>query len=251
MGELLARGVEVEIVSPDPVAAAHRYLKPAGLPGCLRIARMARRYDAVIVQLEPGLPVRYEAGRIERALSLLALSAALRQAHEVTVRVYSFDDLPGGPGGRAELELWRRSGRIVVASHAVRDELVAAIGSVGEAAVVEPMAELARTTAVDDAEGWGDGAEASAENVVGLVRARAALERRQQLASGGQRVSGWDRLPTPGVGVIGLDAGTRGAPPERGRARALLAAAERRRWLLPAAGAARAAHRSIRSVLSS
>jgi hypothetical protein len=69
---LLAEGHMVEIVAPDPVATAHRYMTTPGIPGCVRLATMLSGFDSVVVQLQPGLPVRARAGRCERALSLVA-----------------------------------------------------------------------------------------------------------------------------------------------------------------------------------
>ena len=104
---LLAEGHSVEVVAPNPAAAAHRYLLPVGLAGCLRLATMVGRYDAVVVQVEPGLPARPQAGRLEQAASLAAFSLALRHGRDVVLRLERVLDLPGGPGGRAALRVWR------------------------------------------------------------------------------------------------------------------------------------------------
>jgi len=58
---------------------------------------MVPGFDSVVVQLHPGLPVRERAGRLERELSLVALSLALRRARRVVLRLERLDDLPGGP----------------------------------------------------------------------------------------------------------------------------------------------------------
>ena len=57
---LLAEGHSVEVVALDPVATAHRYIVKGGITGCLRLARMVPSFDSVIVQVQPGLPVRRE-----------------------------------------------------------------------------------------------------------------------------------------------------------------------------------------------
>ena len=75
---LLAEGHSVEVVAMDPVATAHRYIVSSGIAGCLQLARMVPDFDSVVVQVQPGLPVRARAGQLERHLSVLTLAFALR-----------------------------------------------------------------------------------------------------------------------------------------------------------------------------
>ncbi len=247
---LLSDGDKVEVVALDPVATAHRYLGPGGIVGCLRLATMVGGYDSVVVQLEPGLPVRARAGRAERALSLLAFSFALGRAHEAVIRLECLEDIPGGLGGRAAIRAWRNAGQIVVRDELERAGFLSAVGRAGPPVVVsEP-----RIREADPGEGsWGDGAEASAENVLGLVRLRAARERRDLALVRTGRVIGWDRLPAPGVPQLDFDATsleTSQAPGGLvGLARSALAAADRRPLLRPAAAAVRAARRNAYAVL--
>jgi hypothetical protein len=93
---LLAAGNTVEVAAPDPVATAHRYITVGGVPGCLRLWTMVAGFDSVVVQLQPGLPVRQRAGRLERELSLVALSLVLRRGRHVVLRLERLEDLPGG-----------------------------------------------------------------------------------------------------------------------------------------------------------
>lgn len=247
---LLSEGHEVETLALEPVATAHGYLGPGGLPACLRLARRAPRYEAVVIQLEPGLPVRTKAGRVERALSLLALSIVLRRARDTTIRLNQVEDLPGGLGGRGALEVWRRADRVVVGDSRALEALLAAAPSLGERTTVAP-APL--PSAPGDGGDWGDGADASAENVLALVRARAAAERRSLAADNGLRVAGWDRLPAPGAGLIEIDASASRAirqPGLGGLARAALAIADRRPYLRPVAATIRATRRAARSALA-
>ena len=192
VARLLAEGNTVEVVAPDPVATAHRYLSPAGLAGCVRLASMVSSFDSVVVQVEPGLPVRARAGRLERALSLLAFSLVVRRGRDVVIRLDRLNDLPGGPSGRAALQVWRNAERIVVGSEDQRVAFVTAVGSQQSRCVVSS----ARSRGEEGDDGWwGEGGEASAENVLELVRVRAARERRGLAASPSAHVAGWDRLP--------------------------------------------------------
>jgi len=246
---LLADGNRVEVVALDPVATAHRYLGPGGIVGCLRLATMVKGYDSVVVQLEPGLPVRASAGRAERALSLLAFSFALARARDTVVRLDCLDDIPGGLGGRAAMRAWRNASEIVVRGELERAGFVSSVGTAGP-----PVALSApRIREVDPREGsWGEGAEASAENVLGLVRLRAARERRDIAPVGSARVIGWERLPAPGFPKLDFDATSLERSPTRGLgglARSVLAAADRRPLLRPAATAVRAARRNAYAVL--
>ncbi len=247
---LLAEGHMVEIVAPDPVATAHRYMTTPGIPGCVRLATMLSGFDSVVVQLQPGLPVRARAGRCERALSLVAFSFALRCGRQVVIRLERLDDLPGGPSGRAALLLWRSAERIVVGGEDQRAAFVTAVGRPGERLVV--CSHDAREVDADDG-GWGEGTDASTENVLELVRMRAARERRELTATEPAHFAGWDRLATPGIAMTELDSPVLGLPEAQSKlgdlARSVLAAADRRPLLQPAAMAARVAYRSISSVL--
>jgi hypothetical protein len=250
VARLLAEGHQVEVVAADPVATAHRYLGGGGLAGCVRLAPMVPRFDSVVVQLEPGLPVRVGAGRAERELSLAALSLVLRRAREVVVRLERLDDLPGGPSGRGAMRLWRSADRIVVGSSDERVKILAALGNEAVHAVVSIDGRPLRAGEDD---GWGEGAEASAENVLELVRARAARERAVFAAPDAAHVAGWDRLPTPGIAIAAANLDLFG-PPKRPRglgrlARAALAVADRRPLLRPAANAVRLARRGVYAVL--
>jgi hypothetical protein len=263
-------GHDVEIVSLDPLSAAHRYLVGPGVPAAVELGLLARRADAVVVQLEHGLPVRRSAGRVERMVALLSLAAALRGGENVTVRLQHPDDLPGGYGGRAALELWKAATRIEVGDEAMQAGLVDILGPLGDRvsiAVSSPLSDDETTPgnrlAVPAA--WGEGADTTAAEVQGVVRARAAAERESLAARGrlsihadatAPRVPQWQWLPAPGAGVPDLGpirtaergrrSGGRRYPPARPPSlrRAVtyvLAAAERRPVTRPAAHLARLA----------
>ena len=243
---LLADGDTVEIVAPDPVATAHRYLTAGGLPACIQVATMVSGFDSVIVQLQPGLPVRARAGRLERSLCLFAFALALRRAHRVEIRLERLEDLPGGPGGRAALRLWRAAERVVTEDEEQRARFLDEVGRQADRLVVtsRPAAEVA-----DDEGAWADGEVASVENVLELVRRRAARERRALAPSDAAHLAGWDRLPAPGLAMTDSDTALL-APSEVPRkpadlARIALAAADRRPSLWRFARAARLARRGV------
>ncbi len=225
---LRSQGHEVEIVSLDPLAASHSYLAAPGVPAAIEAGLLARRADVLIVQLEPGLPVRNGAGRAERAAALMAMARALRGA-DVTLRLHHPDDLPGGPGGRAGIELWAAARRIEVGSESLRDELAGILGPLAERLVVAVGPDDGPDR-LDGAslESWGDGADATAAQVMSLVRLRAAAERehlwhRGMLDEPGRerpaRVAQWQWLPAPGAGVPDLGRLRRGSQGHPGRGR--------------------------------
>lgn len=250
---LLAEGHTVEVVALDPVATAHRYMATGGIPGCMQLATMIPGFDSVVVQLQPGLPVRERAGQLERGLSLVALSLALRRARHVVIRLECPDDLPGGPGGRAALRLWHSAERIVVAGDDQRAAFVAALGRSAESLAIDPAVEHAADTVDADDGGWDEGADVAAENVLELVRKRAARERRELAASGSARFAGWDRLAVSGIALTELDSNGSEAPEApRGlgdRARSVLAFADRQQLLRPGVRAVRVGYRIAKAAL--
>jgi hypothetical protein len=247
--ELVAEGHTVEIVAPDPVATAHRYLSVRGIPGCLQLATMVSGFDSVVAQLQAGLPVRLRAGKVERAVSLFAFSFALGRARQVVIRLESLDDLPGGPGGRAAFSVWRRAERIVVGDDDQRAKFLAGVGKRAERLRV---IAARKDEAVPDEGGWGEESETSLENVLALVRSRAALERRALASSDLAHFPGWDQLAAPGVAMTESDVALLGPdaqPKPTDLGRRVLAAADRHRGLRPIARSVRIARRSVRSVL--
>ncbi len=249
---LLAEGHTVEVIAPDPVATAHRYMTTRGIPGCLWLATLVSGFDSVVVQLQPGLPVRERAGRLERELSLVALSFALRRGRQVAIRLERPDDLPGGPGGRAALLLWRRAERIVVGSDDQRTAFVAAVGLPAEQMVIcSARKHGVHDIDVDDG-GWGAGTDISAENVLELVREKAARERRELAESGSAHFPGWDRLPASGFALAELDSVLAQSPQAIRKpgdlARSALAVADRRPLLRPLVRIVRATYRSSKAV---
>jgi hypothetical protein len=211
---LRGEGHDVQIVSLDPLSVAHRYLAAPGVAAAGEIGLLARRADAVVIQLEPGLPVRRSAGRSERVAALMALTAVLRRCPDVTLRLCDPDDLPGGHGGRAGIELWKAAGRIEVYDEDVRAGLAKLLGPLGErVSIAAARRSDGESLVASGRVGWGDGADATASDVTAIVRARAASER-ASLARRGRlpirggvldaRVPQWQWLPAPGAGVPDL-----------------------------------------------
>ena len=126
--ELRAAGHQVELLSPDPRSAAHRHARLDGPLLALWLAWLAPRFDAVILRLEPGLPLGPHAGRLTRAVTLSALGFALRGYEETTIRFDGGPPIPNGLGGRAMGAVWAETTRIVVASEDKRTELIASSG---------------------------------------------------------------------------------------------------------------------------
>ena len=249
--DLLAEGHTVEVVALEPFATAHRYLAASGLPGCLQLATMVRGFDSVVVQIEPGLPVRPRAGQLERAVSLRAFVFALRRARRVDIRIESLEDLPGGPAGRAALGVWRSAEQILIASEDERDRFIEAVGKHADRLAVSCRAP--RATDEGEEGSWGIKPDGTLADVLELVRKRAARERRALASSDAVHFSGWDRLATPGLAMTESDVALLG-PPEGPRkpadlARKALAAADRRPSLWRFARAARLARRGAYAVL--
>jgi hypothetical protein len=209
-------GHGVEILALDPLSAAHRFLAASGIAAAVEVGLSARKVDAVVVQIEPGLPVRHSAGRIERMAGLLALAAALRSKAQVTLRLQHPDDLPGGMGGRAGIELWKAVDHIEVGDEAMRADLASLLGPRGDRVAVAATSEppASRRLGLGAASlGWSDGAATTAAQVQTVVRARAAAERESLAARGrltieghetSERVPQWQWLPSPGAGVPDL-----------------------------------------------
>lgn len=272
--DLRAAGHEVQVLSLDPVSAAHRFLVGPGLPAAVEVGLLARSADAIVLQLEPGLPVRRGAGRLERSLALLTLAAMLRRHGEVTVRLHRLDDLPGGPGGRAAAQLWKVASRLEVGDSAVAEQLAVLMPDLaGRLTVVTDTAASCTPSEPQEAalDRWGSGADATAAAVQAAVRRRAAADRRALAIRGGAarggpartRVPLWEWLPEHGVGVpdLGPSRATvrrhaEGEPPRQPRPRSVrqlassaLALAERRPLTRPAAQVTRLAIGELRSAV--
>ncbi|HET9093309.1 MAG TPA: hypothetical protein VFN50_12940 [Acidimicrobiales bacterium] len=249
------QGAAVEVLAPPGLSVAHRYLVTSGPLAALEIAKAAQGVDVLVIQLEPGFIVNDTAGRAGRAVGLVTLATALRGVRaEIVLRLHSMHDLPGGQGGRVAERLWSRASRIEVGDEETKAQLAGMLGELaGKVSIArapyEPLAVRDR---------FGDlGADADAEAVTGLVRARAAARRAELLGSapvaGGPdrsrpRVPLWEWAPSPGAGVPSWvttagPAPSRAASGARQVARAALLAAEARPLTRPLAHYARVARK--------
>lgn len=205
---LRRQGDSVEVLSPTRDTVAHRYLELGGPGAALEIALAARRADRVVVELRPGFPFEETGGRARRAVGLCALAAGLAAARaDVTLRLHSIHDLPGGPGGRAADVLFKVADRVEAGDESTLAELSAVLGAEGRVLC------LAAPPLPPPSKGEPDGrlaGDASVEAVTALVRARAAGERARLLGDpvevdgpvrGSSRVPLWEWVPRPGAGI--------------------------------------------------
>ena len=144
--KFLAEGHDVELLSPDDRSAAHRSARLEGPLFALRLAWLSRRFEAVVLHFEEGLPLGPRAGRLWRAVTLTALAAALRMFRETTVRFDAASPIPGGIGSRAMGEIWSSVSHVVVGNEKNRDQLVSLWSLPEERVTVEPGRPVARTT---------------------------------------------------------------------------------------------------------
>ena len=172
--ELMDEGHEVEIWSPDGRSAAHRFEEFDDLRLAWLLLKASRRFEGLVLGLESRLPLRHDAGRIERAVVLGGLAAALRRYDRVTIRPISPIAMPGGLGGRPALAVWTRAERIVVSSELDRNQLLAVPGIDPSCIVYEPEPP-ARQPSWN--EGWAIGGAPTREAVLKLVRERADRDR--------------------------------------------------------------------------
>jgi hypothetical protein len=170
-----AIGDEVQILSPDPRSAAHHTGNLNGVLLPLRLVMMSPRFDALVLRIEPGLPFPEQTNRVVRAIILFGLGIALGTYSEVTLRLDSPIPLPGGVGGRATTDLWRRATTIVVANESDRQRMLSAPGVADERVVIATSVTGA-SDRVDHL--WPQATEDGLrERVLGQIRRRAQAER--------------------------------------------------------------------------
>ena len=113
-----AQGDDVDVLSRRG-SAAQRRGPIAGPFGALQAWWHGRRYDAVVVQVESGAPLRVSHGRrarIDRVVDCLAWGLALRGLRDVTLVVPDTDAVPRSVGGRTGRFLWTAADRLLVSS---------------------------------------------------------------------------------------------------------------------------------------
>jgi hypothetical protein len=170
-----AQGEQVDVLSRRGSASQLRG-EIAGPTGALHAWWYGRGYDAVVVQVESGAPLRVSHGRrarIDRAVDCLAWGLALRLLRDVTLVVPDTDVVPRSIGGRTGRYLWTAADHLLVASEHGRRRLVDE-GGADEARVELPPAAPGVERTVDD--GW-DGVTDAAD-VMDRIKTRAAEDRR-------------------------------------------------------------------------
>ena len=160
--------------SPSNTAGATPWI--AGPVGALLVWWRGRGYDAVVVQIESGAPLRLSHGRrarVDRVLDCLSWGLALRAVRSVTMVVPDTDVVPRSVGGRSGRFLWTAADHLLVANERGRRRLV------DEGGAPEERVELPAVTATPSrtaGEGWTDVSDATA--VMERVQRRAAEDRR-------------------------------------------------------------------------
>jgi hypothetical protein len=170
-----AQGDQVDVLSRRGSAAQLRG-EIAGPRGAFRTWWRGRGYDAVVVQVESGAPLRVSHGRrarIDRAVDCLAWGVALRWLRDVTLVVPDTDVVPRSIGGRTGRFLWTAADRLLVSSEHGRRRLVDE-GGADEARVELPPAAPSIERSVDD--GWAGLTDAA--DVMDRIKQRAAEDRR-------------------------------------------------------------------------
>jgi len=126
--DLAEAGETVELLSPQRRWAWQSGGQLGGVAGCLNLYRTRSRFDRLVLQVEPGVPLRRRATRLERALIMVLLGRVLSSYSEVTLCLHDLDDLPQGVGGRAMRPLWTAVDSVVVAREADRAVVLQASG---------------------------------------------------------------------------------------------------------------------------
>ena len=180
VSQRVAQGDEVETLSPDPRSAAHHTANLESFRLPLRLALLSPRFDALELRIETRLPLGTEDNRVLRGLTLFCLGLCFGMYSEVTLRLDSPIPLPGGVGGRATKDMWRRASRIVVHNDDDYRRILAAPG------VTTERVEIATSMFVEARardHPWPSPTEPGLRNeVLAVVRQRAESERRANRA---------------------------------------------------------------------
>ena len=170
-----ARGDDVDVLSRRGSAAQLRG-PIAGPSGALLVWWRGRHYDAVVVQIESGAPLRISDGRrarIDRAVDCLAWGLALRAVRSVTLVVPDTDVVPRSVGGRTGRFLWTAADHLLVTSERGRRRLVNEGGAPEDRVELPAVADTPVRRADDN---WSDVTDAA--DVMERVQRRAAEDRR-------------------------------------------------------------------------
>jgi hypothetical protein len=181
--DLLHDGHAVEAMSPLPSAADH-HGPLAGLKGALGLARRARGFDALHLQVGRGLLFRPEQPQARRVLDSAALALSLRLWRRTVADVGDMSDVPGGGGGLSGRLIWGAIDEVWVSSEPVRNHVTNVMhipaGKVRVKAGPKdpvPARAPARRPPPPDLPAWDAGGPADWASLSAAVRERAAAER--------------------------------------------------------------------------
>ena len=170
-----AQGDDVDVLSRRGSAAQLRG-SIVGPAGALLTWWYGRRYDAIVLHVESGAPLRVSHGRrarVDRLVDCLSWGLALRAVGDVTMVVADTDVIPRSVGGRSGRFLWTAADHMLVTSERGRRRLVDEGGAI-EANVELPA--VAPTPSRRATDGWHGVTDAA--DVMARVQARAAEDRR-------------------------------------------------------------------------
>ena len=176
-----AQGDDVDVLSRRGSAAQLRG-PIAGPAGALLTWWRGRHYDAVVVQVESGAPLRLSDGRrarIDRVVDCLSWGLAMRAVKDVTFVVADTDVVPRSVGGRTGRFLWTAADHLLVASERGRRRLVDEGGAPEERVELPELAAMPSSTQ----DSWSEVSDAA--EVMQLVHRRAAQDRRAARRVGG------------------------------------------------------------------
>ena len=184
--DLLHEGHAVEAISPLPSAADH-HGPLAGMKGAIGLARRARGFDALHIQVGRGLLFRPEQPQARRVLDSALLALSLRLWRRTIADVGDMSDVPGGGGGLSGRLIWGAVDEILVASEPVRNHVTTVMhmpagkvrvkpGPHGSAAS-PPATGPARFPPPADLPPWQRQGPVDWASLTAQVRERAAAER--------------------------------------------------------------------------
>jgi hypothetical protein len=170
-----ARGDDVDVLSRRGSAAPLRG-SIAGPAGALLTWWRGRHYDAVVVHVESGAPLRVSHGRrarFDRLVDCFSWGLALRFVRDATLVVPDPDVVPRSVGGRSGRFLWTSADHVMVSSERGRRRMVDEGGADDDRVELPPVIDTPARAAAD---GWSGIVDAA--DVMERVQRRAAEDRR-------------------------------------------------------------------------
>jgi len=181
--ELLREGHAVEVISPVP-SAADQHGPLAGMAGAVALARRARGFDLLYLQVGRGVLFRPEQPQTRRVLDSAVLASSLRLWRRTVADVGDMSDVPGGGGGWSGRLVWGAIDEIRVSSEPVRNHVTTVLGMPADRVRVkagprasEPVTWPPRHAAPADLPPWQANGPADWASLTEAVRERAAAER--------------------------------------------------------------------------